>query len=321
MIKITNRIKEFIDDKGDLFIWGGGNIGEITGRYMNKCGISYEGYIDSNVKNSEITLNEHKIFNAREIKDWSKEKQYRVIVASGQFESIVFDISNLASKYELIILCYIPIYEKRSFAKEKGVEVYNVNRMLGFFRRKLLNVDDFPTVISNDCFAGRIYDAFDAINMITITPTINTWIDIEDFLKLSSNPKHYLQIEMKEYIWRKVWIHEVIAGKLDDIYINFAHSEGTDAGWLMDRWNYMCEKVKWDNMLFVVRENEALPYEFTRQFSLIEYPNIIFRRKYLSKDDIKSNSVFAPEMINNPNAPIENHFDILGLFNRLLKNK
>ena len=168
-------------------------------------------------------------------------------------------------KYGFHALCLVPRYMHFIHLQE----MYHINKLLAYFRRKLY-VGETPTIISNDCVGGEIYDMMD---MLMLSPTVNIGLNDDDFLKFCNNPKKYLNIEATRVFWQKDRFgrKDVVASpaiRLDDITVLFAHTDSTTESNVADRWNSMRGHINFDHMIFVYRANNMpVSVRFIREFN------------------------------------------------------
>lgn len=319
MIKVTNDIQSFLEqEEGELIIYGAGNAGYWIGWFMNRCGIEYSCYIDRNPGTRQLNYNDHRIYPVTLLEDIS-DRHLRLIISPAAYKEILADLLWMDHTFGLDALCLIPQF--RELDTELHKEVYDINHLLGYFRRKLYKKDT-PTIIANTCISGRLYDVF---NMPIISPTINTGIDYGDYVKFCLNFKHYMSMDVELIGWERDFGNpgttmEVMAGRLDDIKILFAHTSG-DEEEIADHWNMMRHRINWDNLIFLmaayrgtspaasidnIMEFEKLPY---KHYFIDMYTNLNICNSTDSmhiNDDILQNRVSA----------IENYFDIVGWMNR-----
>lgn len=312
MVRVTNNVKEFIEQEiGDIYIYGAGNAGYWVGDYMGKCGYSYSSYIDRNVVREDATYLGHPVLPPS-ILETNKSTDIRIIITPKEYETILADIMWIDHKFGgRNICCLIPRYENIISHREE----YHINRMLSYFRRKLLRTE-LPTIISNTCIAGNIYSLFD---YIMLSPTINTGIDSEDFIKLCENFRHYLQQDIKEIKWERAFGNPSRAevfpvGILEDIKIEFAHISGEDG--LVQRWNMMCKKANLDNILFIMTGMNPPVSVMKRFLSLKEKHLFINFNSSYGCDGV--NGIYFPRNYFEDSASaVENYFDIVGWMNNL----
>ena len=70
----------------------------------------------------------------------------------------------------------------------------NINeKVISHIRYKRLKNRDF-TIISNNCFAGWVYRIY---NLPYLSPTVGLFIMPKDYIKLCTNLKYYMNLELK----------------------------------------------------------------------------------------------------------------------------
>lgn len=270
MVTVTNDTKDFIKtQKGELFVYGAGNSGYWIGYYLNRCGIEFTGYIDSNEKYYGALCQGKPVYMPQKLSEYHG-RSIRLIISPRFYESILSELLFSERKYGYHALCLVPRYMHFNLKRE----VYDINYFLGYFRRRLYK-NDTPTIISNDCVAGEIYHS---MNMLMLSPTVNTYMTPDDFLKFCKNPKRYLDMEGKKLFYNILPIGDepedckmrLPAMKIDDITITFAHPDG-ESEKLVERWNMMRKKINWNNVIYVFRSNRmAIPRDFIQDFTKLK---------------------------------------------------
>lgn len=320
MIKVTNNTADFFENqKGQIFIYGAGNSGYWIGNYMNRCGISFLAYIDRNVAYNGALCNEKPVFLPEKLKEYN-EHSIRLIISPHLYESVLCDLMFKEREYGLNILCLIPRYMNYILCSE----IYDINYLLAYFRRKLF-VGDTPTIISNDCVAGEIYHAMD---MIMLSPTINTVISPEDFVKLCFNSRKYFDMEGNKLFFNILPIgpetgeekRAMPAIKLDDITVTFAHTLQTVE--LIERWNTMRKLINWNNIIYILRCNHiSISMKVINEFSKLKEKHLLLNYGGNGRIFQEVDQMFLFTNVFDPNRAIENEFDLLGWMNEGAKNK
>lgn len=151
-----------------------------------------------------------------------------------------------------------------------------------FFRPKLdaqiqkkLDKIEF-SIFGNNCLAGVFYH--DAKRQFT-SPTINTAMDGEDFIRFLENPEHYLEHPMQFITFDG---HDYPIACIDDIEVRFVHYKTAEEA--QQKWKERGQRIVWDN-LFIVATNQdgcntpelmerfdRLPYKNKVMFVSREYP-------------------------------------------------
>lgn len=145
-----------------------------------------------------------------------------------------------------------------------------------FWVRRRIKSRDF-TIISNNCWAGRVYQYLD---MPYLSPTAGLYFFADDYLKFVSDLRRYLETPLRfipaeeskyyEELKRRNQTGKPI-GLLDDVEIVFLHyptAEEAAEKWnrRKDRVNYDKLIVKFSNMNMCTKKHmdqfDALPYKY-----------------------------------------------------------
>ena len=181
-------------------------------------------------------------------------REIRIIVTPKAYESAVSELLWQERRYHFNALCLVPKYVNIT----TGEEIYNINKLLSYFRGKLLS-GETPSIFCNSCLAGRIYELFDRI---MISPTINTMLSPEDFLKLCRKPQYYLEQEMSNLYWKRAFGNpgrrsDSPCGRIGDIEVIFKHVASQEG--LIERWNMMRKRINWNRIIFILTEQVIQP--------------------------------------------------------------
>ncbi len=318
MIQVTNNVKDFLEkEEGEIFIYGAGNAGYWVGYYMNRCGYAFSGYLDKRIDHEGALYNGKPIYLNKKLLDAEyKDRSLRIIVASQYYDQIVSELLWMDKFHKLNALCLIPRY---TYPTIKG-EGYNINHFLAFFRRKLFK-GETPTIISNSCMAGLIYDMFD---MVMLSPMINTAIeDAEKFTKLCKNLRRYMEIEMGDLFWKRpfgnpAFMEDTPCGRIGDIEIFFAHVDSMNG--LKERWDLMRKRINWNRVIYVMTEKQNhrnASFRALKEFMRLDGEKLFInsRNAYPVGNGIEC-VYCSEENFANKHTAIENYFDILGWMNR-----
>lgn len=136
----------------------------------------------------------------------------------------------------------------------------------GSMRRKLKNKDF--TILSCNCAAGIIYHRY---NLPFLSPTINLWIEQNDFLKFVSDLDHYLCQEL-HFI-------ETDAGypvaECGDIKIWFNHYATEEEA--RQKWESRKKRINRNNLFLMMSERDGIGREEILKFGQIPCKNrVIF---------------------------------------------
>lgn len=242
MIQTTNNTENFMKDGNDaILIYGAGNCGKWIGRFMQKCGIDFEAYIDRAAER-DCSLYGKKVIHPRRLALLAGKSRIKVIVANAKPWDTIAELHYYADNCN--ILCLIPVYGNGG-----GSGTVYINKMLGYFRRQLITTE-IPTVIANSCVAAVIYSA---LGSPRLSPTINLNIEPEDFVKICKNPREYLSEDIKFDHWTISHGREVPIGKIKDVEIIFSHASNADEA--VNAWNRRRQRINWDNLVFIMEDN------------------------------------------------------------------
>ena len=132
------------------------------------------------------------------------------------------------------------------------------------------------SIISSTCNGGVITSE---LGEQMRSPTINLWMNAEDYLKLASNLQHYMGLEVVE---KQNRFDPYPVGTLGDITLYFMHYHSFEEA--KEKWNARKQRINWDNLFVMmaekdgctpemVREFDALPFEHKVIFTINEYPD------------------------------------------------
>lgn len=116
-----------------------------------------------------------------------------------------------------------------------------------WYRMRLKN-DNF-TIITNTCIAGVMYHK---LGKQFLSPTINLWMEDEDFFKFVHNIEYYLAQPLV-FIPRQFGSP---AAKIDDVILYFNHYKTEDEAEV--KWNERKRRVNMDN-LFIICSDRPSP--------------------------------------------------------------
>lgn len=162
-------------------------------------------------------------------------------------------------------------------------------------RRKKINCDNF-TIISNNCWAGRVYQSY---GIAYNTPTIGLFIMPEDYLKLVGNLKGYISTELKfvkpsESKWNKELKNNMNYGNypiglLGDVEILFLHYKSEEEAY--EKWSRRCKRVNWDKLIYKFNDQNGCTIK-----DLIEFERLPLKNKICftaSKCDELKNAIYV----------------------------
>lgn len=156
------------------------------------------------------------------------------------------------------------------------------------FIRGMSSTDNNLTIISSNCFAGRIMQD---LNMEYNSPTLGLYFMYPDYIEFLNNLKYYLTqaqiifVESSKYPIgnerRAKWSHWYPIGLLDGkVEIHFLHyySENEAA----EKWYRRSKRVNFDNLLIIGMEQNLCSVKDITAFDKLTFKNkIMFTTKQL----------------------------------------
>lgn len=120
-------------------------------------------------------------------------------------------------------------------------------------RKKKLNNTDF-SIICNNCWGGYVYRRY---GLPYLTPTVGLYFFAEDFVKLCSNVKSYMekplefiecsQSRYKDLLEKRNHANVPIA-RLGDIEVIFLHYKTIEEA--REKWERRAQRINYDNLIF-----------------------------------------------------------------------
>ncbi len=117
-----------------------------------------------------------------------------------------------------------------------------------YFRRRCKNRNF--TILTPNCMAGLIYNR---LGMRFCSPTIDTSMEIDDFIRFASNLDYYLGQDIIELVDNNLECPVgVILGETpaENVRVNFVHYPSFEAG--RNKWNQRKTRVVKDNLYIIV---------------------------------------------------------------------
>ena len=149
---------------------------------------------------------------------------------------------------------------------------YNIRRA---YNKKRIRSRDF-TVISNNCWAGKLYQYLD---MPYLSPTVGLYFFADDYIRFVKNLKYYISLDLKfisfddskykDELYRRNRICPI--GVLDDVEIVFLHYKSEQEA--EEKWNRRKARINWDKMYFKFSKMNLCTEEHLIKFSELPYKN------------------------------------------------
>ncbi|WP_026658266.1 DUF1919 domain-containing protein [Butyrivibrio sp. AC2005] len=313
-LKTTNDTEMFIEkEKGPLYIYGAGKIGYRVAWFLQKCGIEFEGFLDITAENCDYPLSvrvEEEIIDVYPLSLINKlSGNVRVIIAISKIDSAMKKLCEIGGEAEVLLLTP---YHRDVIHGDIRI---NINAMLSYFRSKLVTVE-IPSIISNTCNAGFIYEMLGIKSMgrtLVKSPTIDTYIEANDYLKLCKEPEKYLQTEMTFSRYGVYEGRKCPIGRINNIEVMFVHSLDFEKSII--RWNYLRKIVDFNNLAFVMEEyygRETITYNIASELcSLKEKIILLMRSKMYS--GLQDAMLVSHSNFHERTLVVEDWFDLLGV--------
>ena len=141
-------------------------------------------------------------------------------------------------------------------------------------RRKAI-VDTSFTIISNNCWAGIVYQRY---GLQYATPTVGVYFFAEDYIRFISNLRHYLSIPVQmisvdESVHRDVILkrhHEIYPiGRIDDVEIVFRHYKTEQEA--LEKWERRKKRVNFGNLIVKFSEMNQCNEELLKRFGDVPF--------------------------------------------------
>lgn len=165
-----------------------------------------------------------------------------------------------------------------------------ITKFRSFWRRKRLNKDIHilknkkATIISQNCYGGILLHDH---QMEFMTPTINLYFLVPDFVKFCKNIEEYIKLPLKEF---EQVDYSYPVGTLDDLTIHFVHYNSFDEATI--KWEERCERIDLDNLYFMMSDRDGCTDEDLLEFDQLKCRNkVVFVRE--PRPEIKS-ALYVP---------------------------
>lgn len=151
-------------------------------------------------------------------------------------------------------------------------------KIVRFLRRKLFLNNITFSIISNNCWGGRVYQRY---NLPYLSPTIGLMFFADEYIKFVSNLEYYLSLELKfinkcdskYYNVYKEKNKYYPIGLLGDIEIVFLHYKSE--GEAYDKWNRRKERINWNNLVIKFNDQNLATEEHIEKFDKLPFKNKI----------------------------------------------
>ena len=163
--------------------------------------------------------------------------------------------------------------------------------------KKLVNKD--MTIISNNCWAGTIYESY---GLKKLSPIVGMFIMPEDYLRILGNLDYYFSIkpvfiDINESKWKDLlskkdnWGTYPIA-RLNDVELHMLHYHNHEEA--LQKWDRRVERVNRENLLVKFNDQNDCTLRHIEQFVSLPYQNkicFVSRKEFV----IDSSVIYIPQ--------------------------
>ena len=284
------------------------------------------GTIEVNEMNINLLLN---LFD-KIISHNNSSKYFNIIILKKYFKNIMLGLLYKASFKDKIRLFNL-IHKKIDISLSENFKFwinlirqflellfFNIKRIVQIFFNQLKLKNKSFTIISNNCWAGFIYQKY---GLRYNTPTIGCFFIGSDYVKFCKNLKYYLNKELTFITFESSKNYELIKGSpnhypiglLDDIEIYFMHYSSEKEA--LEKWRRRTKRINYDNILYKMSEREG----YTKE-DVIEFLNLPYKYKVCFSHSIVPNSIVISDLkdyIGDEITLTLNYFDELKMLNSM----
>lgn len=162
----------------------------------------------------------------------------------------------------------------------KTVRVYiwkkNRNKLDGLERKRLTEKAQQTSIISMNCTGGVISHN---LGLRFLSPTVNLYMNAEDFIKFCENLRYYLSIEKMIECNDKSIIGDrrYPIAYLDDLKLFLVHYDSIEEA--QKKWNERKKRINWDNIAILNTDREGMTDELRNRFEKLPYRKVMFVNK------------------------------------------
>lgn len=177
-----------------------------------------------------------------------------------------------------------------------------------------------PSIISRDCIGGVLYNR---MGQVFTSPTINLYMNNEDFIAFCLNLKDYLNNELKECFTDLNYPVGKIQTKTGSIHICFMHYQSFEEA--KASWDRRKARIDYDNIRVILNAEGNVPDSVVDNFKKIPYKKILLSSN-LKEDDCIKNMKCYREGYNgsiveytNKRFPVKRYIDEVNWLNFLFR--
>ena len=161
-----------------------------------------------------------------------------------------------------------------------------INRKI-FYRLHALRLKNKNfTIISNNCYAGEIYEYY---GLKKQSPTVGCFFMAKDYIEFISNLREYIACELifinpKESRWYDYWKNEkkfgtypigkLVRNNKNEIEIFFLHYPSKKVAY--EKWQRRCKRINWDNLIVKFNDQNCCTKKQVDDFLKLPFKNKLF---------------------------------------------
>ncbi len=143
------------------------------------------------------------------------------------------------------------------------------------YYKKRIKSRDF-TVISNNCWAGRLYQYLD---MPYLSPTVGLYFFADDYIRFVTRLEHYMSLDLQFIALEESKYYNILKAKgelsvpigvLEDVEIIFLHYHSVSEA--REKWTRRKQRIRWDNLYIKFSKMNLCTEEHLRAFDALSYP-------------------------------------------------
>lgn len=137
-------------------------------------------------------------------------------------------------------------------------------RVRKLYRKKF--IANQPTIISCNCIAGVLYNE---LGLQFTSPTINLYMNCEDFIKFCENLNHYLSLEITKY--KGEIKRDYPLGNLGDLTLYFVHYSNFDEA--KKKWEIRKKRMNFEKIYIIATDRDGFNDDLLKRFDNLPYSN------------------------------------------------
>lgn len=196
-----------------------------------------------------------------------------------------------------------------------------IDKILAYKRQKHINNKDF-SIICNNCWAGYVYRRF---GIPYLTPTVGLYFFPEDYIKLCSDIKGYMEKHLDFIPYTESKYKDIIESRkqtnvpiarLGDIEIVFLHYATEEEA--AEKWYRRAERINYDNLIFKFSKMDYCTDELLKLFDEFDFNKKICFVPKKCNVDIKCGIRLKDakgEVIDNDTLKYSNYINLVNMIN------